>query len=302
MGEADSDCNSDSEGEGRKPRDRNGILATFKRNDPNGDGCFSVAQLSKVLSALGLPERELQDMVRAANHQWPDGEAPFDDLIGWLFDGKARGSDAEGGAAAMREAAARAASAHPIGKVHSAVRWNKLQVDIRAAIEEACMTLEEAVATEDPANGNRCLHIASQNGHRTLVKWLLASGSEVNAQNFKGQTALHMSVAYDMYFVSLDLIEAGADKNLENAEEHPAITGIDGDKVDKDAWDHPVNILKAAVTEEEIEWAMKMLENADPETLDKAELARTGMARRKTAAKTGSAWNAVRFLALMKKV
>ena len=70
----------------------------------------------------------------------------------------------------------------------------------------------------DAQNGNLALHIAAQNGHMNLTSFLLDSrgpavtqpwtppqradllqGANVNAQNFNGQTALHMSVEYESW-------------------------------------------------------------------------------------------------------
>ena len=42
-------------------------------------------------------------------------------------------------------------------------------------------------------NGNRPLHIASQNGHYAIVKQLIDLGVDLNAQNNSGNTALHMA-------------------------------------------------------------------------------------------------------------
>merc|ERR1711879_953186 len=64
-----------------------------------------------------------------------------------------------------------------------------------------------------------------------LVKWLLEDqNAEINAQNGKGQTALHMSVAYDFDEQADYLVEKGADKEIANADGHKAWNGIDGDK------------------------------------------------------------------------
>jgi len=48
----------------------------------------------------------------------------------------------------------------------------------------------------DDVNGNRSIHIASQNGHLDIVKLLVSKKCDVNAQNKSGQTAMHMVSEY----------------------------------------------------------------------------------------------------------
>mmetsp|Transcript_399 Transcript_399/g.1760 ORF Transcript_399/g.1760 Transcript_399/m.1760 type:complete len:106 (-) Transcript_399:67-384(-) len=88
---------------------------------------------------------------------------------------------------------------------------------------------------------------------------LLRDGADPNAKNFKGQTALHMSEEYDMYFQSVLLLEAGADPGATNEAGHPAIRGIEGSKVGAEAWDSPLTMLKAARDDpEELNLASRM--------------------------------------------
>merc|ERR1712039_732311 len=123
--------------------------------------------------------------------------------------------------------------------------------------------MSEAFAAQDPKNGNRAIHISAQNGNIHLVKLLIREKADVNAKNGKGNTALHMSVEYDFYFQSEVLINAGADKEVQNAEGHLAITGIEGSKTGSQAWDNPVNILKAAGDDaEQLGLALASLESA----------------------------------------
>jgi len=187
-----------------------------------------------------------------------------------------------------------------IRQINSAVRWNKPPADIEALLKTIGVSTAQAVAAQDPQNGNSCLHVSSQNGHIDLTKWLLQVRADVNAQNGKGQTALHMSIEYDFYFQSLLLLEHGADASMANAEGHQALKGIDGTKEGSDAWDNPVTILKAAGNkEEELNLALTKLEEADPSTIDKAQLVQAGMAKKKLC--KGN-WDAARFMALMKKL
>merc|ERR1712217_51718 len=84
-----------------------------------------------------------------------------------------------------------------LSKFHSAIRWGK---EI-SELEQFTKTAPELVKESDPQNGNQAIHLSAQNGHIEITKWLVNScGADVNGQSGKGQTALHMSVAYDFYF------------------------------------------------------------------------------------------------------
>ena len=41
--------------------------------------------------------------------------------------------------------------------------------------------------------GSNCLHVACQKGHMDLVKYLIACGVPINAQNNAGNTPIHMA-------------------------------------------------------------------------------------------------------------
>jgi len=187
-----------------------------------------------------------------------------------------------------------------LGKIHSAVRWNKLPDEIEAAAEAAGLTMAQAMHTVDPQNGNRLLHIASQNGHVDLVKLIVQNGADLNSPNLKGQTALHMSVAYDLYSITKFLLENGADPKLKNNDGHEAIIGIDGNKTGPEAWDAPLTILKdASDDKEELEIAFQALEGAAPGIIDKASLVQTGLKKKKDCPKN---WDHPRFVDVMKKL
>merc|ERR1719235_3127582 len=97
----------------------------------------------------------------------------------------------------------------------------------------------------DEENGNTALHVAVQNGHCELVRYLVDDlNCWVNARNRAGNTALHMGVEYDYYKINQILVKAGADYAIENSEGHLAIQGISGLKVGENAWNNPVTILK----------------------------------------------------------
>lgn len=187
-------------------------------------------------------------------------------------------------------------------QLHSAFRWGKPVAEIEELVSswEGGQGMSDAAAAADEKNGNKALHIAAQNGHIALTKYLLEKGVEPNAQNFNGQTALHMSVEYDMYFQSKLLLEAKADPNIANKAGHSALTGLEGSKTGLDAWDNPMNILKAAEDkEEEMSAAFEALEKADPKDLDRSILAQTGMKKRKQCPKH---WQPERFKEIVQKL
>ncbi|CAE7553565.1 ACBD6 [Symbiodinium sp. CCMP2456] len=186
-----------------------------------------------------------------------------------------------------------------IGKFHSALRWGKTEAEVQALVTDASVSQRSAARAADPKTGNQALHIAVQNGHRELTQLLIAWKADVTAQNFKGQTPLHMSVEYDFYFISKLLLEKGAKREVENSDGCQAILGISGSKEGAEAWDVPINILKNAANKEEVELAYKALEGADPTSLDKASLARIGMLKAK---EMPDVWDKGRFVELLNKV
>lgn len=184
-------------------------------------------------------------------------------------------------------------------KLHSAIRWGKTSEEI----EPLCAA--ELVDGEDERNGNRCIHIAAQNGHFELTKWLVTDKKcDVNAQNKKGQTALHMSVEYDLYDQTVFLRENGAKDDVKNGEGHEAITGIDGGKVGAEKWDGGLAKLKAANTAEKFDVAFAALESEIKENPDdfkdaKVALAQEGMKKKKT---FKDIWNAQRFISIVQSL
>merc|ERR1719498_492368 len=114
-------------------------------------------------------------------------------------------------------------------KAHSAIRWGKPIEELEPLVTD--------VDCQDSGNGNRPIHIAAQNGHLEIVKWLIGKKCNVDAQNSTGATALHMAVAYDSYFVVEALLAGHADSTIKNQAGNESITGLDGDKTGSDAWD-----------------------------------------------------------------
>lgn len=181
-----------------------------------------------------------------------------------------------------------------VQKFHSAIRWGKTVPELEV-FTKANSSLPNA---KDEQNGNQAIHLSTQNGHYDITRWLLESGANVNGQNGKGQTALHMSVAYDFFAQTKLLLDKGADKSVKNGDGNAAITGIDGDKVGPEAWDSPVQKLKACDDAASMNEAFKALEGAKAEDVDKAQLVQTGMKKKN---EMKGVWDHAKFMELAKK-
>jgi hypothetical protein len=164
-------------------------------------------------------------------------------------------------------------------KVHSAVRWGKTIEELRAA----GLTSQAVANMVDDDNGNTALHIAVQNGHLEIARYLVNDlNCWVNATNRAGNSALHMGVEYDFYKINRILVEAGADYAIENNEGHPAIQGISGTKIGKNAWNNPVTILKTIEDDVyELDRVFALLETWPAGDIKKEELVRVGLARKR---------------------
>lgn len=160
--------------------------------------------------------------------------------------------------------------------IHSAIRWNNKPLEEI----EALLVNEEAVNCVDASNGNAPIHIASQNGHLDIVRLLIAKKANLNAQNMKGNTAIHMAVGYDYYEVSTALIDAGADPEMKNELGFIARTGLEGDKT------LGVAALVCAKNATDVENAFRMCEERFDE-VNKAIFVQSGM---KTKKSLGEEW------------
>lgn len=236
----------------------------------------------------------LNDIVLDVIRELPDDPAAF--MLAWL--------EKNSGEPAADTAQQDAPSVPPLSdadllKVHSAVRWGKSVPELEAIVAECGGSMDKALAACDPKNGNTALHIAAQNNHADLTRYILEQRADVDAQNGKGQTALHMTAEYDMYFLTKMLLDDfGASREIANADGHAAITGIDGGKTGGDAWDGPLNLLAALTAKEDLDAALAKLEEwPDKAGLDKAKLIQTGMANKK---RVGANWDHPRFMAAMK--
>lgn len=66
-----------------------------------------------------------------------------------------------------------------------------------------------------PQNGLNALHLASKDGHVTVVQELLTRGAIVDAATKKGNTALHIASLAGQEEVVKLLIEHGASVNVQ---------------------------------------------------------------------------------------
>ena len=160
-------------------------------------------------------------------------------------------------------------------KVHSAIRWGKPIADI----EPFFAAKAEGINCEDSKNGNRPIHIAAQNGHLDLVKYLCGKGCDCNAQNGSGNTALHMAMAYDYFWCARILRANGALEDKLNNDNFTSGTGIEDDKKKGD-W---LPAMISAHNTEELNEAMEGLKAQDRSTIDKASFIQAAMAKKKSA-------------------
>lgn len=178
--------------------------------------------------------------------------------------------------------------------LHSAIRWNKED-------SWAHLISPESSNLQDPGNGNYPIHIAAQNGHEVIVRLLITNKADINAQNNGGQTALHMCVEYDYYWVAKTLVDAGADQDIVNNDGFKAGTGISGKKTGVDV----TFAFTCARNTDELNTSMDMLlkdaeDPAKKESIDKAAIAGAGMKFKK-----GEHWNSdldAKFKTLMRSI
>jgi len=67
---------------------------------------------------------------------------------------------------------------------------------------------------------NTAIIMAAARGHKHAVYYLLERGAAVNAQNHRGETALHEAVKFKFNELAIRLVAAGADPDLENCHGH----------------------------------------------------------------------------------
>lgn len=93
-------------------------------------------------------------------------------------------------------------------------------------IRKAKSLLDEGadVNAQAYANGITALYGASIQGHKPMVKLLLARGANVNATTNEGETALSAAARYDHKEVFFVLMEAGAELNINDKHAEEAAT------------------------------------------------------------------------------
>ena len=79
---------------------------------------------------------------------------------------------------------------------------------------------------KDPRTGSTALIEASQSGHKPILKMLIKSKAFVNAQDRKGNTALHYATTYKYQSVVEYLVQHGADLSICNSKSKSCLEGI----------------------------------------------------------------------------
>ncbi|XP_071110120.1 ankyrin repeat domain-containing protein 46-like [Haliotis cracherodii] len=82
------------------------------------------------------------------------------------------------------------------------------EAEVTAAIETGTCRLEES-----DANGRTVLHLAACRGHAAIVRLLINSGADINAEDRQGNTPLHWCGHIDTVEI---LVEMGANVNARN--------------------------------------------------------------------------------------
>jgi len=241
--------------------EENRMRETFLQFDTNGDGYISLLELHKGLLHMGvqITAVELEKMMADADKD-SDDRIDFDEF--WMV-----------------WQTGRETVKFDLNKVHSAIRWGK-----HLGVIQAMCTQRSVINSPDPKNGNQCLHISVQNGHIDHTEWLLAMKGEVNGQNRSGNTPLHMATGYDFLHLTRMLLAARANPDVWNMDDCRAITGLKGDKVGKEAWDAPLNILRNALADDDqeaIEAALDQIKK-QPHNVDKDKVVVEVMRNKKT--------------------
>ena len=65
-------------------------------------------------------------------------------------------------------------------------------------------------------HGNTIAIIGAQNGHKRIVKGALRRGADINAANYRGNTALHFCFSFGFDKLGEYMISKGADPGIRN--------------------------------------------------------------------------------------
>ncbi len=130
-------------------------------------------------------------------------------------------SDAATGGIAEEEKQRRNDAMDPVTKAIMAVKNHNL-----SALEEVLDCEGDLDIETRDQHGNTLFILACQQGSKKLAKFLLRRGSNMNAQNHAGNTALHYLNEYNHANLADWLVRKGADDTLKNAEGLTAYEGV----------------------------------------------------------------------------
>jgi hypothetical protein len=90
---------------------------------------------------------------------------------------------------------------------------------------EALIQQDQTVVSATDDNQNTLLHVACQNNNRRLTKLLLKNHVDINAQNARGNTALHYCYQYRFSDLAEYLLGHGADDSILNTDGFNPVQG-----------------------------------------------------------------------------
>lgn len=175
-------------------------------------------------------------------------------------------------------------------QVHSIIRWGKPIADIAPVL-----ALEGGPTVTDPQTGNFPIHIAAQNGHLEIVKYLVeVCKVDVNAANFQANTALHMAIEYDYLEVANFLLEHKASKSITNRSGKLSGKGIEGVKTVE------ILTLAKAETEKQLLEALELCDKTIAE-IDKSTFIGTALKTKKAVGREWTDEVQIKFKAVLAK-